>query len=188
MQGTHNSLSREDSHPLPVPSDQARWFAVCTLPRHEKAVAERLEFAGIEGFCPTAVSENQWKDRRALIRAPIFPGYVFTRTTLSARFRVLGIPGITRILSFGGKPAVIDDHEMQAVRLCSEFGTNCKPHEYLSVGERVRIRSGLLSGVEGFILRMKNHHRVVVSISMINRSLAVEIDRAVLESVRGTAQ
>jgi transcription antitermination factor NusG len=168
--------------PIPNPAvSHPRWYAVYTHPRHEKVVTEQLESKLIEAFLPTFISENRWKDRRVRIQIPVFPGYVFTRISLSERSRVLSVPGVIRMLSFNGTPASIDDSEIEAVRLCMERGATLQPYAFLEVGDRVRVRSGVLEGLEGLVSRCKNERRLIVPISLINQSVAVEIDVQLLE-------
>jgi transcription antitermination factor NusG len=165
----------------PAPEDSHRWYAVYTYPRHEKAVREQLESKCIETFLPTFTSENRWKDRLVRIQTPLFPGYVFTRIDLSERGKVVAVPSVIRILSFNGLPAPIDDSEMEAVRLCLERGAAVQPYPFLEVGDRVRVQSGVLEGLEGLISRCKDERRLIVPISLINQSVAVEIDVQLLE-------
>ena len=162
-------------------SSHTRWYAVYTYPRHEKAVKKQLESKSIEAFLPVFLTENRWKDRRVQIQNPLFPGYVFTRINLSERSRVLTIPGVIRMLSFNGIPAPIDDSEIEAVRLCMERGAALEPYPFLEIGDRVRVRSGVLEGLEGLISRCKDERRLIVPISLINQSVAVEIDVQFLE-------
>lgn len=167
------SLNRASSH--------TRWYAAYTYPRHEKTVMKQLESKSIEVFLPVFLTENRWKDRRVQIQNPLFPGYVFTRIDLSDRNRVLAIPGVIRILSFNGLPAPIDDSEIEAVRFCMERGAAMEPYPFLEIGDRVRVRSGVLEGLEGLVSRCKDERRLIVPISLINQSVAVEIDVQLLE-------
>ncbi len=161
----------------------ARWYAVTTYPRHEKVVAEQLQSREIESFLPLATTPSRWKDRTVLIDRPIFPGYVFTRIDLRDRQHVLSIPSVVKMLSFNGAAAPIEDAEIGAVRLCLQCGTDPKPHPFLQAGEKVRVKSGALSGLEGLVTRHKNQYRIVVSIALINQSVAVEIDADMLEPI-----
>jgi transcription antitermination factor NusG len=174
-------LSNHTPAPNPGLGNSHRWYAVYTYPRHEKAVQERLESKSVEAFFPTFVSESRWKDRRVRIQTPFFPGYVFTRINLSERSKVLAAPGVIRMLSFNGTPAPIDDSEIEAVRLCLERGATLEPCPSFQVGDRVRVRSGVLEGLEGLVSRCKSERRLIVPISLINQSVAVEIDVQLLE-------
>jgi transcription antitermination factor NusG len=165
----------------PILSDYLRWYAVYTYPRHEKAVAEQIESKDVEAFLPTFTTESRWKDRRVRIQTPVFPGYVFARISPSQRSKVLNAPGVIRMLSFNGTPAPIDDSEIEALKLCLERGAALKPYPLLEVGDRVRVRSGVLEGLEGLISRCKNERRLIVPITLINQSVAIEIDVQLLE-------
>jgi transcription antitermination factor NusG len=159
----------------------SRWYAIYTYPRHEKVVAERLRAKYLETCLPTSFSRCRWRDRRVEVETPVFPGYVFTRISLGERSRVLNIPGVVKILSFNGKPAPIDDSEMEGVMRCIQHSAALEPYPLLEVGDRVRVRSGLLEGLEGFVSRCKNSSRLIIPISMINQSVAFEIDAELLE-------
>jgi transcription antitermination factor NusG len=162
-------------------SGHTRWYAAYTYPRHEKSVMKHLESKSIEAFLPVFLTENRWQDRLVQIHNPLFPGYVFTRINLSERNGVLAIPGVIRMLSFNGAPAPIDDSEIEAVRFCMERGAALTPYPFIEVGDRVRVRSGVLEGLEGVVSRCKNERRLIVPISLINQSVAVEIDVQLLE-------
>jgi transcription antitermination factor NusG len=157
------------------------WYVLYTYPRHEKAVREQLESRSIEAFLPTFISKNRWKDRCARVETPLFPGYVFIRISLSDRNRAFAVPGVIRMLSINGAPAPVDDSEIEAVKLCLEGGAALEPYPFIEVGDRVRVRSGLLEGMEGFVSRSKNERRFIVPISLINQSVSVEIDVELLE-------
>ncbi len=161
----------------------ARWYAVATQPRHEKVVTGQLETAGVEVFLPLMKAPSRWKDRRVTLERPIFPGYVFTRIDLDDRRRVYSVPGVVRMISFNGKPAEIDESEIEAVRTCLTQGVRPEPHSFLTSGEKVRVISGVLQGVEGVVLRQKNELRIVVSISLIQQSISVEVDAHSVELI-----
>lgn len=174
-------LSNYTPTPNPAPGSSHRWYAVYTYPRHEKAVKDHLESKFVEAFLPTFVSESRWKDRRVRIHTPLFPGYVFTRINVSERSKVLAVPGVIRMLSFNGTPAPIDDSEIEAVKVCLERGVALEPYPFFQVGDRVRVRSGVLEGLEGLVSRCKSERRLIVPISLINQSVAIEVDVQLLE-------
>jgi transcription antitermination factor NusG len=176
-----NSLLNLTPNLNPILSDYLRWYAVYTYPRHEKSVAEQLESKTIEAFLPTFTTESRWKDRRVRIQTPVFPGYVFARISPSQRSKILNTPGVIRVLSFNGIPAPNDDSEIEAVKLCLERDATLKPYPFLEVGDRVRVRSGVLEGLEGLISRCKNERRLIVPITLINQSVAIEVDAQLLE-------
>jgi transcription antitermination factor NusG len=161
----------------------ARWYAVTTQPRHEKVVAQQLAAKSIETFLPLLTLPRQWKDRKALIERPIFPSYVFTRIDLKDRHHVFSVPSVLRMLSFNGTPSAIDEAEIAAVRLSLSSDQRPEPHPYLKSGELVRVKSGSLQGLEGIVTRNKGQCRIVVSISLLQQSIATEIDACLLEPI-----
>jgi transcription antitermination factor NusG len=176
------NLSICDS-PVPFVPRDPRWYAVYTYPRHEKTVTDHLRSKLIEVFLPTITTKSQWKDRRIQLETPVFPGYVFTRIDLSQRGKVVAVPGVVRILSFNGTPTPIDDREIDNVRLCLKSGVVTTSQASMGIGDRVKVRSGVLEGLEGYISRCKNDRRMIVPISLINQSIAVDIDVRLLDRV-----
>lgn len=160
-----------------------RWHALYTYPRHERSVAIELESRSVEVFLPTHVTESRWKDRRVKLQTPVFPGYVFTRIRPAQRRAVLSAPGSVRLLSFNGAPAPIDDREIEAVRLCLERGATMEPRPLFELGDHVRVCGGPLRGLEGRISRCKDERRLLVPITLINQSIAVEVDISLLEPI-----
>ena len=159
------------------------WYAVYTYPRHEKAVTEQLGAKSVETFLPTFVTLRSRRDRRVRIEEPVIPGYVFTRMRPGQRNAVLSAPGVIRMLSFNGRPAAIEDSEIESIRRCVERGVRLGPHPSLTVGDRVRVRSGVLEGLEGQITRCKDGRRLVIPITLIGQSVAVDIDVELLERI-----
>ena len=168
--------------PLPEPSG-AHWYALYTAPRHEKRVADQISRQGIACFLPLYRSVRRWKDRRKELALVLFPGYVFVRMELQNRLRVLQLPGAVRLLTFNGQPTPLPEEEIENLRNHLSRSGGVEPHPYLSVGHRVRVRSGPLRGLEGMILRTKDRCRIVVSIHLIMRSVAVEVDEGDLEVI-----
>ena len=160
---------------------EQRWFAAYTCANHEKRVVEHFEARAVEHFLPLYASVRRWKDRRVQLELPLFPGYVFVRIAVGARLRVLEVPGVVRLVGFNGQPYPLSDGEIESLRIMN--GSRIEPHPYLSVGARVRIKSGPLAGVEGNLVRKKNTLRVVLSLDLIARSAAVEVDSADVERV-----
>jgi len=168
--------------PLAEPSG-AHWYALYTAPRHEKQIASRISQQGISCFLPLYRSVRRWKDRRKELSLVLFPGYVFVRLQLQDRFRVLQLPGAVRLVTFNGQPAALPEQEVEDLRGRLAGSGNIEPYPYLKVGRQVRVRSGPLQGLEGIILRTKDRCRIVLSIHLIMRSLAVEVDDGDLEFV-----
>jgi transcription antitermination factor NusG len=172
----------EEQRLLPVNS---RWYAAYTCANHEKRVAEQLDVREVEHFLPLYSSVRRWKDRRVTLDLPLFPGYVFVRMALQERLRVLQIPGVARLVGFGGIETALPEEEMQALRTSLATGTRVEPHAFLTMGQRVRVRDGPLAGLQGILLRRKNRARLVLSIELIQRAMMVDIDEENLEPVSG---
>ncbi len=153
-----------------------RWFAAYTSARHEKTVALQLTGREIEHFLPLYESLRQWKDRRIRLELALFPGYVFVRIPIEETLRVLRIQGVVRLVGFGGNPAALADSEIESIRNGLAQHLHLEPHRYLKAGRRVRIRRGPLEGLEGILLRKKNSLRVVVSVDLLMRAVAVEVE------------
>jgi transcription antitermination factor NusG len=127
---------------------------------------------------------RRWKDRRKELELPLFPGYVFVHMALRDRLQVLQLPGVVHFVSFHGKPAPLPTAEIEALRNGLVRNALAEPHPYLRVGRRVRIHSGPMAGMDGVLVRRKDKFRVVLSIHLIQRSVAVEVDEAEIEPIR----
>jgi transcription antitermination factor NusG len=153
-----------------------RWFAVYTTARHEKHVSKILTERRIETFVPLYRATRQWKKSRPVVlELPLFPTYVFVRIVREARGAVLGTPGALSIVGSSREPWPLPDPEIDAIRLGTQM-RKIEPHPYLIVGERVRIKTGVMTGLEGVLVRKKNEFRVVLTLDAIMQSVAVEVD------------
>jgi len=167
----------------PLPQGEAelqperKWFAVYTTSRHEKRVAQHLTQREIEFYLPLYRSDRKWSDgSRVTLELPLFPGYLFVHIRRTERSRVLGVPGTLAVVGgMGREPVPLPDEAIDALRnglyLCK-----AEPHALLTVGQRARIRTGALAGMEGVVLRKKNSYRVILTLEHIQRSIAVEVD------------
>lgn len=160
------------------------WYALYTCPRHERRVAEYIAQRRICCFLPLYRSVRRWKDRRKELELALFPGYVFVRMALRDRLRILQVPGAVRLVSFNGKPAALPDVEIEFLRNRQCAAGAIEPHPYLCAGKKVRVRSGPMQGLEGIIRRRKDKCRVIFSLELIMRSVAVEVDEADLDPIR----
>lgn len=156
------------------------WYALYTCPRHEKRVAEEIERRNITCYLPVYRSMRRWKDRRKEVEFALFPGYVFVQMALENKLRVLELTGAVRLVSFNGRPAVVPANDIETLQ-SRLAGAKIEPHPYLRAGRRVRVRSGPMEGLEGIVVRRKDSCRIVFSIELIQRSVAVEVDQADLE-------
>ena len=163
---------------------EANWYAVYTMPRHEKRVEQRFRFRDIECFCPLYKIPRRWRDgSKVVLELPLFPNYVFVHMSEIARIRVLGVPGVLAIVKGAdGKIATLPDREM-AILKSGLASCGAEPHPLLTAGQRVRIRSGPLGGLSGIVVRMKGSARVVLTLDQITKSIAVEIAEGDLESL-----
>jgi transcription antitermination factor NusG len=144
--------------------------------RHEKSVATMLAERGVDSFLPLCRGPRQWSDRVAQVDLPLFPGYVFCRLNLSNRMPVLTTPGIVRIVGAGKTPVPVDDSEINAVQVLVRSGMCAQPWPIPQVGEWVAIDRGPLAGLEGSLVHVKNDLRFVISVTMLQRAVAVEVD------------
>jgi len=171
----------------PVIETARPWWAVYTRHQHEKMAAEMMTTKGLEVFLPLYASVRRWKDRRKLLSLPLFPGYVFVRGTAAGRLQVLTTPGVHMILSQGDQAATIPEEQIQAIRRTVEGNYRVEPHPFLKCGQRVRVKCGSLSGIEGILVRKKSVFRLILSVQMLAQSVAVEIDAADVEPVGAEA-
>ncbi|MFZ0213893.1 MAG: UpxY family transcription antiterminator [Candidatus Acidiferrales bacterium] len=162
---------------------ESRWYAAYTRSRHEKSVAHLLQRKQVDTFLPLYGTVRRWENGDHRVELPLFPGYTFVRISLVNRLRVLEVPGVVRLVGFGGTPTPLDDEEVESLRQAISSGLNAAPHPYLTIGRRVRITAGALAGREGILVRRKGVVRVVLSIDLIQRSVAVEVDAYSIEPV-----
>jgi transcription antitermination factor NusG len=162
---------------------QLCWYAAYTRANHEKRVRDKLEQRSVESFLPLYGTSRRWKDRWMRLEMPLFPGYVFVRMALVDRSRVLQVPSVVRLVGFNGHLSPLPDEEIEGMKKGLVGGVRAEPHPFLTVGRRVRIKSGPLVGRQGILLRRKGILRVVLSIDLIMRSIAVDMDVADVEPV-----
>lgn len=165
----------------PASSAEVRWYAAHVCSRHEKQVMLQLQERRVDSFLPVYKSMRRWKDRKKELELVLFPGYVFVHLDLKDRLRVLQLPSVVRFVSFNGQPAALPDSEIETLSKGLASGIRAEPHPYLKVGQRVHIRFGPLAGANGILVRRKDKFRVVLSIDLIMRSVAVEVDEADIE-------
>jgi transcription antitermination factor NusG len=166
---------------------ESSWFALYTVARHEKRVAEHLAQRQIECYLPLYRSERRWSDgSRVTLDLPLFPGYLFVHIHRRERGAVLRVPGaLAVVVGTGGDPAVLPDATIKSLQ-AGLRERPAYPHPFMAAGQRARIRSGALAGLEGFVVRHKNIFRVVLTVEHIRQSYVVEVDVEDLEPV--TAQ
>jgi transcription antitermination factor NusG len=160
------------------------WYALTVKPRHERTAAFHLRYQGLEDFSPVYTAKRRWCDRIKDLEVHLFPGYVFCRFGYEQRFQVLNTPGVASIVHFGRTLVPLDDAEIAAIKAIVASGLPAQPWPYLRIGEQVRIERGCLAGVVGTLVRERALYRVVVNVEILQRSVAVEIDRNIIRPVR----
>lgn len=179
-----------DARGFPLPSVQAadalglrHWYAVYTYPQHEKSCATQLIQRGVDAFLPTYERERLWKNRqRVKVQLPLFPSYLFVRIDNRERARVLGAPGVLRVLGNARGPEPIPEATIDLLR-SDLFRGKAEPHPDLAVGQRVRIQRGAMQGVEGMLTRKRNSLWFILSIELINQRAMVEVRAQDIEPV-----
>jgi transcription antitermination factor NusG len=166
----------------------AGWFAVHTRHQHEGMVARYLASKGIEVFLPQYTAVRQWSDRIKKLSLPLFPCYLFLRAGSDHGHSARSTPGVLGLVGFAGVPAVISHTEIEAIRRTIARGAEIEPYPFLKFGDWVRVKSGPLEGIEGILVRNKSHYRLVLSVELVQKSAAVEVDAWMVERVRRPPQ
>ncbi|MHB8654732.1 MAG: transcription termination/antitermination protein NusG [Terriglobia bacterium] len=159
------------------------WYAIYTRHQHEKVIASLLSEKGFEVFLPVQTVARRWKDRTKQLSLPLFPCYVFIRGGLERRFDIVTTPGFHSFVGFGDQPVTIPQEEIEAIRQAFASGSRIEPYPFLRFGDKVRIRSGPLEGIEGILVRIKRSVRLVLSVDLLEKSVAVEVDALLVERV-----
>ncbi|HET8924034.1 MAG TPA: UpxY family transcription antiterminator [Candidatus Acidoferrum sp.] len=160
------------------------WYALYTKHQHEKTVVDLLARKGFEVLLPLYLVKHRWKDRVKVVSLPLFPCYVFLRTSLDRKLDILRTPGAFCLVENGGRACPVPDSDIEAMKVISHTPTRIQPHPYLKCGTAVRIRTGVLAGIEGILIRQKNGDRVVLSVDLLQKSVAVEVNLLDLEPLR----
>lgn len=161
-------IERIDEH-------RRNWHAVFTVPNNERAVAGRLIDSAVETFLPTFETVRVWKNRqRVTVTLPLFPSYLFVRIAKAERYKVLGDPGVIRLVGRPGEYASIPDEEINLLQ--STARRDMEPVHDFIVGERVRVRHGSMKGVEGILSRANNRCRFILTIWQLNLHVAIEVN------------
>src|SRR5215510_12955591 len=149
------------------------WYAIRVKSNREKIVTACLEHRGYEPFLPCYRVRHQWSDRTKDVELPLFSGYVFCRLDVRFRLPVLTVPGVLAFVEINKSPVPVDDSEITSLRVIANSGYAAAPWPYLEAGQRVRIERGALKNLEGFIIIVKNRWRVIVSVTLLQRSVAI---------------
>src|SRR5580693_5503893 len=166
-------------------NESEQWYGLHTRPRHEKIVAQRLGERGVTTFLPLVTEVHRWSDRKKSVEMPLFSCYVFAKfvPNRSERLRVLRVDGVFGLIGARGEGAPIPDEQIDAVRNLVEGELPWSSHPFLKIGQRVRIRSGALNGVEGVLVQRNGDRTLVISVDAIQRSLAVRVEGYEVEPI-----
>jgi transcription antitermination factor NusG len=180
----HRSLVHAASHAVAASPSAPQWFAAYTMPRHEKRVADHLKARHIEHFLPCSTANRKWKDgSKGTVELPLFPKYIFVQIDPRTRVQVLEVPGVVSFVrGLGGSLAPLPTEDIERLREAVHTRL-VEPHPYFVVGQRARIHSGLLAGMEGVVVRSKNDLRIVLTIETIMSSFSLEVDGSELELI-----
>jgi transcription antitermination factor NusG len=154
-----------------------QWYAIRVKSRCEKIAATMAQNRGFEEFLPLYQCRHRWSDRVKSVELPLFPGYIFCRLNPEHRLPLLTIPGVLHLVGIGKIPAPIEDTEISAIQSAVRSGLSAEPWSYLEVGQRVRLEDGPLVGLEGILVEAHKEQRLVVSVTLLRRSVAVAIER-----------
>jgi transcription antitermination factor NusG len=152
------------------------WYALWVKSRYENTVASHLQARGYESFLPLYTCQRRWSDRFKEIELPLFPGYVFCQFNPLNRLPILSIPGVVHVVGVGRTPVPIDESEIAAIQAAAKSGLPRQPWPFLQVGRKVRIEYGPLCGLEGILLDFRGRQRLVISVTLLQRSVAVQVD------------
>jgi transcription antitermination factor NusG len=154
------------------------WFAILIRTSREKSACLLLENTGYECFLPISKYMRRWSDRMKEVEVPLFPGYLFCRMNPHNRLPVLMTPGVIQIVGTGKTPIPVAEEEIAAIQRAGKSGLSTIPWPYLQVGNVARIEDGPLRGMTGIVIRIKSGLKLVLSVNLLQRSIAVEIDRS----------
>jgi len=175
----HPQFEYSEQNPLVLrPRTDSQWYAVRVRSNYERNVSTVLDHKGVEQFVPTYRSRRIWADRIKTLDLPLFPGYVFCRIPLDERNVVVTTEGVVGLVSCGRVPIPVSEQEIEAIRTVVQSQAQAEPWPFLRIGQTVRICHGAMSGLEGILVRVKNSWRLVISVTLLERSVAVEIDAA----------
>jgi transcription antitermination factor NusG len=164
------------------------WYALRVRPNYEKPVAAALRGKGFQEFLPLIRSKRQWSDRVKIMDLPLFPGYLFCRLNLEERLPLLTTPGFLYLVGVGKNPEPVDETEIVGIQAVLRSGLTVTPWPNLVVGQKVRLKHGPLKGLDGVLTRIANRHRIYVSVTLLKRSISVEVDPDWVQPVRADSE
>ena len=183
LEPTTTLKSAADDEPGPF-----LWYALQVRMRYERVVAEYLTGLEYEWFLPVCKDRKRWSDRIKYVELPLFPGYLFCRFDAQNRLPILKTPGVVQIVGYNRQPVPVDEAEIAAIQTLVSSGLPNQPCSFVEIGDRVEIGSGPLRGLEGILIESRGRHKFVLSVSLLQRSVAVEIDAMSVTPVRSNSE
>ncbi|MFZ3201673.1 MAG: transcription termination/antitermination protein NusG [Candidatus Acidiferrales bacterium] len=168
---------------MTLETERQKWFALQVRTRWESSTAVLLSGKGYKTLLPTYNARKRWSGKVRDVTAPLFPGYVFCEFDAQKRLPILVTPGVIAVVGRGRIPLPVDDGEIAAIERIVSSGLRAEPWPYLELGQKIRIETDVLTGLEGILIHFKGNHRIVVSVSLLRRSVALEIDRSCVRPV-----
>jgi len=162
--------------PAEEPPGPFLWYALQVRTRYERVVAEYLSGLDYEWFLPLCKDRKRWSDRVKQVELPLFPGYLFCRFDVQSRLPILKTPGVVQIVGYNRQPVPVDESEIAAIQTLVSSGVPNQLCSFVEIGDRVQIESGPLRGLEGILIESRGRHKLVLSVTLLQRSVAVEID------------
>lgn len=154
-----------------------QWYALQIRPRFEKVVAKHLRHKGYDEYLPLYKSRRRWSDRVKDVELPLFSGYSFCKFDVQERLPILIVPGVLSIVGVGKTPTAISEAEVFSIQQVVESGLHYEPWPFMKAGQLVSVERGPLTGLEGLVVEVKSNCRLIISVPLLQRSVAVEIDR-----------
>jgi transcription antitermination factor NusG len=179
-------IENSDSTGRELAGTQFPWFALQVRAKHELSIANSLRGRGYDPLVPLYQCRRFWSDRIKVVDAPLFPGYLFCRLNIQHRLPVLMTAGVVQIVGYKHRPTPVDETEIDAIQTMIASGLPNQPWPFLRVGDRVQIEGGPLRGLGGILVEVRGAHRLILSVTLVQRSVAVEIDSAFVKSLRPT--
>ncbi len=164
--------STVDNHP---------WYALRIRSRFEQCAAKHMKDKGYEEFLPLSKSTRRWSDRMKTLAIPLFPGYLFCKFDIQDRLPILIVPGVLSIVEIGNTPAMIPESQIASLQQVVASGMQCGPWPFVHVGQSVSVERGPLAGLKGTVIEVKSNLRLVLSLPLIQRAVAVEIERSCVD-------
>ena len=174
----HHALVEKEAQPAASSASlDLPWYVIRVRPNFEHVSSRLLRDKGFDEYLPLYRSRRRWSDRVKEIEVPLFPRYLFCRMVHLQRGSVLSTPGVVSIISCGPDPIPVPECEIDAIRILLCSGLPAQPWPFVKVGDRVSVRHGPLTGITGIVIARKNDFRLVVSVSLLQRSVSVELER-----------